>query len=126
MSNISDHIKNSVARALKELYQFEAALDSLTVNSTKPEFEGDYTLVLFSFVKQLKRSPEQLGEEIGQFLVKAEPELYTSWNLIKGFLNLTISDAYWVSILEKNFADPEYARQPANGQKVMEIGRAHV
>lgn len=119
MINISDHIKLSVLKALKELYQLELTPDSLTINSTKPEFEGDYTLVLFSFVKQLKRSPEQLGEEIGQFLLKAEPDFYTSWNLIKGFLNLTISDAYWISILEKNYADTEFARQPANGQKVM-------
>ncbi len=119
MTIIADHIKGSVARALKELYQLEAEPSSLTVNTTKPEFEGDYTLVLFSFIKQLKKSPEQLGEEIGNYLVKAEPELYSSWNLIKGFLNLNISDNYWLSVLQENYANHDFARQEPNGQKVM-------
>ena len=119
MTIIADHIKGSVAKALKELYQWEAAPATLTVSTTKPEFEGDYTLVLFSFIKQLKKSPEQLGEEIGNYLVKSEPELFTSWNLIKGFLNLSISDNYWLSVVQKNFNDPDFARQESNGQNVM-------
>ena len=119
MPSISDHIKVSVAKALKDLYGLEAEPSALTVSATKPEFEGDYTLVLFAFVKQLKKSPEQLGEDIGNYLVKAEPGLFSSWNMIKAFLNFTISDSYWVSILEKNHADPEFARQDPNGQKVM-------
>ncbi len=119
MTIISDHIKESVSRALKELYQLEADPSSLTVSTTKPEFEGDYTLVLFSFIKQLKKSPEQLGEEIGNFLVKAEPGLYNSWNLIKGFLNLNISDNYWLSVVQGNYANPDFARQEPNDQKVM-------
>ncbi|MFZ9387350.1 MAG: arginine--tRNA ligase [Chitinophagaceae bacterium] len=117
--NIVSEIKPLVARSLKELYGFEALEKDLTVNTTKPEFEGDYTLVLFSFVKQLKKSPEQLGREIGEHLVAGNPDLFTSFNVIKGFLNLTVADNYWITFLEKNFADPRFGKQPALGRKVM-------
>ena len=112
-------IKKIVVKTLKELYDFEVAVKELTINSTKPEFEGDYTLVLFSFVKQLKKSPEQLGNEIGEALVKTHPEIFTAHNTIKGFLNLTIADNYWLSFLQTNFAEPNFGSSPANGKKVM-------
>ena len=91
----------------------------LTINKTKPEFEGDYTLVLFSFVKQLRKSPEQLGNEIGEALLKASPDIFTAHNVIKGFLNLTIADNYWINFLKTNYAVPTFGSKPANGQKVM-------
>ncbi|MBL7747082.1 MAG: arginine--tRNA ligase, partial [Chitinophagaceae bacterium] len=103
----------------KNLYNQDFAASDLTINITKPEFEGDYTLVLFSFVKQLKRSPEQLGAEIGEALVKANPDIFTAHNVIKGFLNLTVADSYWISFLQKNYADAKFGSRPANGQKVM-------
>ncbi|MBS1610691.1 MAG: hypothetical protein JSS70_18420, partial [Bacteroidetes bacterium] len=57
--DISGKIKTIAAKALKDLYDFSISEAELTINTTKPEFEGDYTLVLFSFIKQLKKSPEQ-------------------------------------------------------------------
>ncbi|MFN8290488.1 MAG: arginine--tRNA ligase [Chitinophagaceae bacterium] len=117
--NIVHDIKEMVVRSLKKLYGYEAGEADLTINSTKPEFEGDYTLVLFSFVKQLKKSPEQLGNEIGKDLVDSNPGILTAFNVIKGFLNLTVSDQYWIRFLLKNHADPSFGRKPANGQKVM-------
>ena len=71
--SIVNEIKPLVQAALLELYGYSATEKDLTINSTKPEFEGDYTLVLFSFVKQLKKSPEQLGEELGTALVQKKP-----------------------------------------------------
>ena len=112
-------IKAKVAIVLKELYGYEASGAELTINSTKPEFEGDYTLVMFSFVKQLKKSPEQLGNEIGEALVKASPELFTGFNVIKGFLNLTIADNYWINFLQSNYHQPRFGFKAPNGQKVM-------
>src|SRR5690348_3254006 len=102
MSIVSE-IKPLVAKALKELYDQDITPSDLTINSTKPEFEGDYTLVMFSFVKQLKKAPEQLGNEIGEYLVKNNPGLFTSFNVIKGFLNLGIADSYWIHFLQTNF-----------------------
>lgn len=117
--SIVPEIKVKVAAVLKELYGIETTESELTINSTKPEFEGDYTLVLFSFVKSLKKSPEQLGKEIGDALVKAHPALFTGYNVIKGFLNLTVADSYWISFLQSNYNQPRFGSKTANGQKVM-------
>ncbi len=117
--SIVSQIKEIVLKELTNLYEQDFSESDLTINTTKPEFEGDYTLVLFSFVKQLKKSPEQLGNEIGEALVKANPDFFTAHNVIKGFLNLTISDKYWIQFLQSNYSTPAFGTKPANGQKVM-------
>ncbi len=117
--SIVSQLKSLVVKELKNLYGQNFREAELTINNTKSEFEGDYTLVLFSFVKQLKKSPEQLGNEIGEALVNANPDILTAYNVIKGFLNLTIADNYWINFLQVNFGDGEFGRKPANGQKVM-------
>ena len=118
MSIVSE-IKPLVVKELKNLYGREFSESELTINTTKPEFEGDYTLVLFSFVKQLRKSPEQLGNEIGEALVKANPVIFTAYNVIKGFLNLAISDSYWLNFLQLNFGNEKFGSKPFNGRKVM-------
>ena len=123
MSIVSE-IKPLIVKELSNLYGHDPIAigfqeKDITISITKPEFEGDYTLVLFSFVKQLKKSPEQLGSEIGEALVKSNPEIFTAYNVIKGFLNLTVSDNYWLSFLQSNFSNNKFGYQPANGQKVM-------
>ncbi|HKB45011.1 MAG TPA: arginine--tRNA ligase, partial [Chitinophagaceae bacterium] len=122
--SIINTVKPFIAKALKDLYgQDPIAIGfnepDLTINQTKPEFEGDYTLVLFSFVKQLKKSPEQLGSEIGQSLIKSNADFFKSYNVIKGFLNLTIADDYWINFLQSKFSEPKFGFKSANGQKVM-------
>jgi arginyl-tRNA synthetase len=118
MSIVSE-IKPLVAKELKELYDQDIREDDLTLSITKPEFEGDYTLVLFSFVKLLKRSPEQLGKEIGEALIQHHPALFTSYNVIKGFLNLVIADRYWRGFLQTNHSDKRIGLRPANGKKII-------
>ena len=121
---IVNKIKPLIVKALNDLYSKDP-LDAgfwetdLTINSTKPEFEGDYTLVLFSFVKQLKKSPEQLGNEIGEYLLKNNVELFASFNVIKGFLNLVVTDSYWINFLQTSYNDKQLGHQPANDQKVI-------
>jgi arginyl-tRNA synthetase len=117
--SIVNQIKPLVLKELKNLYGLEFSESELTINTTKPEFEGDYTLVLFSFVKQLKRSPEQLGKDIGEALAKNNPDIFTAYNVIKGFLNLTISDSYWINFLRLNFENEKFGSKPSNGRKVM-------
>ncbi len=118
MSIVSE-IKPLVAQALKDLYRQDVPESDLTINTTKPEFEGDYTIVLFSFVKQLKKSPEQLGNELGEALVKNNPALFKSHNVIKGFLNLLIDDSYWLNVLQTSYNNKQFGTKPANSQKVM-------
>lgn len=117
--SIVSQIKPFVAKALKELYNFEIGEKDLTINITKPEFEGDYTLVLFSFVKTLKKSPEQLGKELGEHLVAQQPAIFSSSNVIKGFLNLTITDEYWISFLQTNFLSTQFGKQQPNNINVI-------
>jgi len=117
--SIVNQIKPLVIKTLGELYGQAFNETAITISSTKPEFEGDYTLVLFSFVKQLKKSPEQLGNEIGEALVKSNPDLFSGYNVIKGFLNLTVTDHFWTAVLQSNYANTKFGFKPANGQKVM-------
>jgi arginyl-tRNA synthetase len=117
--DIISQIRTATSNALKEKFQFDLAPVDIAVNETKPEFEGDYTVVLFSFVKQLKRSPEVLGNELGQALLAGNPELFSAFNVIKGFLNLTVADSRWIDFLRTEHANAAFGRQPANGKKVM-------
>jgi arginyl-tRNA synthetase len=117
--SIINIIKPFIARGLKDLYGQSFKESDLTINETKPEFEGDYTLVLFSFVKQLRKSPEQLGNEIGETLIKNNTDFFKSYNVIKGFLNLTIADDYWINFLQSKFSEPKFGFKSANRQKVM-------
>jgi arginyl-tRNA synthetase len=117
--SIVNEIKSKVAESLKDLYGFDANEQELTINQTKPEFEGDYTVVLFSLVKQLKKTPEQLGNELGESLLKNNQDIFTAYNVIKGFLNLSVADSYWIDFLDSNYALPKFGLKNPNSKKVM-------
>jgi arginyl-tRNA synthetase len=112
-------IQSVVSAQLQELYGVSLEPPAILVNETKPEFEGDYTVVLFSFVKSLKKSPEALGNELGQKLVAAHPALFTGFNVIKGFLNLSIADSYWLQFLEAQHDQAAYGIKASTGKRVM-------
>ena len=95
-------IKQAAAKAISDVYQVEIDPVNITVSATKPEFEGDYTIVLFSLVKQLRKSPDAAGVELGNYLLQQDTELFSSFNVIKGFLNLVITDSYWINFLKAN------------------------
>ena len=107
------------AQALSSLYKINVAESAVTINETKPEFEGDYTIVLFAFTKQTKKSPDALGEEIGEYLVKQHHSVINRYNVIKGFLNLTISQTYWLRFLSASYQNLSYGLQKNNGSRVM-------
>lgn len=117
--SVVTRIKEVTAAAIHQLYQVELAAGDVLVNATKPEFEGDYTVVLFAFVKQLKKSPDALGQELGQQIVSANPDLFTAYNVIKGFLNLTIADTYWLQFINQQYHNAEFGYAKPNGEKVM-------
>jgi arginyl-tRNA synthetase len=117
--SIATQIKPLVNKALKELYNFDLAEKDITVNITKPEFEGDYTVVLFAFIKSLKRSAEQIGKDLGEHLVKQHSAVFQSYNVIKGFLNLTVVNDYWVNFLQTNFLATQFGTKPPNGTRVV-------
>lgn len=117
--SVVKQIKQSAVKAIRELYQFDIQEEQILVNATKPEFEGDYTIVLFAFVKQLKKSPDVLGNELGSYLTKNNGKLFSAYNIIKGFLNLTVADNYWVDFLQAQFNNASYGIKEKNGERVM-------
>ena len=112
-------IQSAAIKSLSALYEQEFSKKDFQINETKPEFEGDYTIVLFALVKTLKKSPEVLGNELGKLLLKNYPELFSSYNVIKGFLNLQIADKQLNDILLQHYQDENYGKQPANKKRVM-------
>lgn len=89
---------------LKEQYDHEADDKHIQIDRTRKDFEGDYTLVVFPFVRVLKTSPEQAGTAIGEYLVE-QVDAVESFNVIKGFLNLSLSADYWGSLLTNTLSD---------------------
>ena len=87
-----------VIDAVKALYELEAGESQIQLQKTKKEFEGDITVVTFPFVKAAKKSPEQTGQAIGEYLMQHSP-VVSAFNVIKGFLNLSISKTYWLDQL---------------------------
>ncbi|MBB1284637.1 arginine--tRNA ligase [Flavisolibacter sp. BT320] len=111
-------IKEAAVKAIAEKFGVNLTPKEITINQTKPEFEGDYTIVLFTLVKQLRKAPEQLGEELGAHLVASKPAFFTAYNVIKGFLNLTVADASFTQFLQENYAAENLGRQ-TGGKKVI-------
>jgi arginyl-tRNA synthetase len=107
--NLETTIGTVVAKAVEALYGLEIDVKQIQLQKTKREFEGDLTVVIFPFVKAARKSPEQTGQEIGEFLQKNDPVIST-FNVIKGFLNLSISRNYWLETLNEIHANTEYGK----------------
>lgn len=112
-------IKEATAKAIEDIYKLPAFADDVLVNQTKPEFEGDYTVVLFSFVKKYRTSPEKLGNEIGTWLLQNKNDLFTAFNVIKGFLNLTVSDKFFIDYLGANFSNSKFINPKKTPSKII-------
>lgn len=117
--SVVNRIKEAAANSIHQLYGSSVKPEQVLVNQTKSEFEGDYTVVLFAFVKELKKSPEQLGQELGTEMVARFPELFTEYNVVKGFLNLSINAAYWTQFLMNQYNDLQFGHSIPTGNKVM-------
>jgi len=117
--SITAGLQKSTITCLSALYNKTFTEKDFQINQTKPEFEGDYTVVLFSLVKSLKISPDAIGNQLGAKTQSEYPEQFTGLNIIKGFLNITVSDRYWIQLLEKNHNDTCYGKKELNGKKVM-------
>ena len=104
---IEDKLVASVINGLKALYGQEVPEKMVQLQKTKKEFEGHLTLVVFPFLKMSRKGPEQTAQEIGEYLKANEPAV-AAFNVIKGFLNLTIASATWIELLNEIQSDEEY------------------
>ncbi len=117
--SIVSSVQKCTIESLSALFNRSFTEKDFQVNQTKPEFEGDYTVVMFSLVKALKLSPEAIGTQLGGHLVTHYPQYFSACNIIKGFLNLSVSNTYWIGLLQKNHNDICYGKKAMNGRKVM-------
>ena len=110
--NIEALISKAAGEAVKALYGMEASEKMLQLQKTRSEFEGNLTLVVFPFVKVAKKSPEQTAQEIGEYLVK-NCSAIEKFNVVKGFLNLSIGDGAWLQLLEVIDKDDNFGMKQA-------------
>jgi arginyl-tRNA synthetase len=111
-------IIDATVKAVKHLYQTDIIPADVSLQETRKEFEGQVTIVTFPFTKVSRKSPEQTGAEIGEYL-KNELKEVSAFNVIKGFLNISISSAYWTDQLYSVIAADDFAVIKPNGKKVM-------
>ena len=97
-SRIESLLTEKSVSAIKDLYDQSVLPSQISFNKTKPEFEGDLTLLVFPLTKASKKSPEETANAIGNYL-KENVECVTAFNVVKGFLNLVIGDSYWIKSL---------------------------
>ena len=105
--NIEQKLVSSVIGGLKALYGQDVPAAQVQLQKTKKEFEGHLTLVVFPFLRMSKKGPEQTAQEIGEYLQATEPSV-AAFNVIKGFLNLTIASSAWIELLNGIHADKQY------------------
>jgi len=116
--NIEQHIVTATIAAVKQLYDQDIPENQINLQDTRSEFEGQITIVVFPVVRFSKKSPEATANELGEYLV-ANVQDVTAFNVIKGFLNLTIADSYWLNLFNNELLSPQFGSIKPNGQKVM-------
>jgi arginyl-tRNA synthetase len=115
--SIEQELIQGIQKAFKEVYNTDTPAAPV-IEQTKREFVGDYTFVVFPYLKLSKKKPEQTGNDIGEFL-KKELAFVSGFNVIKGFLNIEIGDSFWVKFLNDNYALSDFGKSSAKNKKIM-------
>src|SRR6201985_1898500 len=113
-----DFIIDATVKAVKALYQTDITAADINLQPTRKEFEGQETIVTFPITKISHKSPEQTGTEIGEFL-KNEVKEIAGFNVIKGFLNVSLTDDFWLNKFYIEILPDDFAAAKPNGKKVM-------
>ena len=117
--SLEEQISRLAKASVQALYGVEAGEGQIQLQKTRPEFEGNITLVVFPFVKQARKAPAQVAEEIGHWILDNGQGLVARYNAVQGFLNMVIDDMFWVKQLEAIDADEQYGRQPSREKLMM-------
>ncbi|WP_407635932.1 arginine--tRNA ligase [Owenweeksia hongkongensis] len=113
---LKEKIEAGAVKALKELYALD--VEAVDLQQTRKDFEGDLTIVVFPYLRASKKGPEQTANDLGEFLVGSIDEV-SAFNVVKGFLNLVISDAVWASQLAEIGNIPNYGIQPEGDETIL-------
>ena len=111
-------IAAKASEAIKAVYGADVTPETLQVQPTRKEFEGDYTLVVFPLLRITRQSPDATGNALGEWLKTNSPEV-SAFNSVKGFLNLSLSNLYWKESLESIAANPDFGQLPSTGRRIM-------
>ena len=115
---LEEVLRQLFIKSFKALYGQEPPVQQVNFQKTRPEFEGDMTIVVFPFGKLAGRNPEQLANEMGAEMIK-ESDMIAKFNVVKGFLNLLISDKFWMDFFKANHENLEFGRKPVSGKNVV-------
>ncbi|MEZ5008256.1 MAG: arginine--tRNA ligase [Chitinophagales bacterium] len=118
MTSIESIIQAATSKALKTLFDADFSANQVTINDTRKEFEGDVTVVIFPLLRFTKKKPEESGEMIGAFL-KEHLEIVEHFNVVKGFLNIGLTKAYWQNVLQDIYDKDQFAFGQPSGQTIM-------
>lgn len=114
---VREILEKEILQTLVQLYQMDGETTSPTLNVTRTEFEGEYTLVLFPLIPKVRKKPEIMGAEIGDDLVSKG--VIVSYNVVKGFLNLTLNPQHWLQFIQYVVQTADYGSAGPNGEKVI-------
>src|SRR5690606_8009946 len=118
MMTIQEQLLEGISKAFEVLFDHKVEASHLALQPTRKEFTGNYTFVLFSYSKITKISPEESGSRMGEYL-KANTKIVSDYNVVKGFLNISVKETYWLEVFGKIVLNKHYGQLPPNGQKVM-------
>ncbi|MCL4111632.1 UNVERIFIED_CONTAM: hypothetical protein GTU68_002048 [Idotea baltica] len=110
---IEESIKQLTVEAVKELFNKEIGIENVSLNQTRKEFEGDFTVVIFALLKFVKGNPVEIGNKLGEYIV-ANGDFIEKHNVEKGFLNLKVTNAAWLNNFNHILSNPKFAYAPAN------------
>src|SRR6186713_1254576 len=114
--NLDQLLRSEIQKAVTAV--FNQAVDNLQIQPTNQEFEGSHTLVCFPLTKISRKGPEETAKLVGEHLVQ-HSGIVSKYNVVKGFLNLSLSDKVWIEVLQSIFSNKEYGQLPDNGQEIM-------
>ncbi len=118
MNNFLKNIQATFAKGVKEVYGLDILANDVQMSQTRKEFEGDYTIVIFPYVRDIKKNPVEIGDTLGRYLVE-HVDIITSHNVIKGFLNFTFNSEWWSDRLQEIASNDSHGVKPRNNKKVM-------
>ena len=111
-------LKQDISKAFTSLFNAELKVEDITLQPTRKEFEGSHTFVCFPYARLSKKNPEETARLIGEYL-KENAEIVADFNVVKGFLNVVLSDATWISLFTDMWKDENFGQYPSNGKEVM-------
>lgn len=112
-------LKQGFIEAFESVFDHSIKVEQLTLSETKKEFEGDFTLVVFPFTRDLRQKPEAIATAVGTWMKEHKPDVITDFNVIKGFLNVTLPESFWTQVLTRIRSADEMGIAKTNGSKVL-------